>query len=92
MPLERLWPHNGLPDSIVVTVDNNIHQFAVTVIDTELIRDSLMAGGAEGRAEACNRESWVVNLTEVGRWFDLPRQSRGSLRPRWQLLAGLQDG
>ena len=32
VPLERLWPRNDLPDSIVVQmvpVDNNIHQFAV---------------------------------------------------------------
>ena len=38
MPLERLWPHNGLPDSIVVRtvpVDNNIHQFAATKVEFE---------------------------------------------------------
>ena len=40
MPLERLWPRNGLPDSIVVQtvpVDSNIQQFAV--LNTTLIRD-----------------------------------------------------
>ena len=48
MPIERLWPRNGLPDSIVVQtvpVDSNIHQFAI--LNTALIRDCLMAGGAE---------------------------------------------
>ena len=57
VPLERLWPSNGLPYSIVVQtvpVDNNIHQFAV--LNTALIRDSLVASGAERLAEACNLE------------------------------------
>ena len=66
--LERLWPSNGLPDLIVVQtvpVDNNIHQFAV--LNTALIRDCLMAGGAERLAEACNRKPWLVTLAEAGR-------------------------
>ena len=39
MPLERLRPRNGLPDSIVVQtvpVDSNMHQFAVLNRDTAL--------------------------------------------------------
>ena len=60
MPLERLWPRKGLPDSVVgqtFPVGNNIHQFAV--LNTALIRDCLMAGGAERLDEACNREPWL---------------------------------
>ena len=67
MPLERLWPRNGLSDSILVQTDpvgSNIHQFAV--LNTALIRDCLVAGGAERLAEACNREPWLVTLAEVG--------------------------
>ena len=70
MPLERLWPLNGLSDSILVQtvpVDNNIHQFAV--LNTALIRDCLMAGRAERLAEACNWDPWLVTLVEVGRWL-----------------------
>ena len=53
-----------------------------------------MAGGAERLADACNREPWLVTLAEVGRWFELSYQSleRGFWRPKWQLLAGSQDG
>ena len=50
--LDKLWPSNGMPDSIVVQtvpVYNHIHQLAV--LNTALIRDSLMAGGAERLAE-----------------------------------------
>ena len=97
MPIERLWPRNGLPDSIVVQtvpVDSNIHQFAI--LNTALIRDCLMAGGAERLAEACNREPWLVPVTlaEVGRWLDLSHQSLacGFWQLKWQLLAGSQDG
>ena len=67
--LERLRPGNALPYSIVVQtvpVDNSIHQFAA--LNTALIRDSLMAGGADRLAEACNREQWLVNQMEVGNW------------------------
>ena len=95
VPLERLWPCNCLSDSILVQtvpVDSNIHQFAV--LNTALIRDCLVAGGAERLAEACNREPWLVTLAEVGWWFDLSHKSlaRGFWRPKWQLLAGSQDG
>ena len=91
--LDRLWPYNELPDSIVVEtvpVDNNIHQFAV--LNTALIRDNLMSCGAEKIAEACNRDPWLVNQTEADRWLDLSHQSRGSWRPKWQLLAETQEG
>ena len=95
MPLERLWPRNGLPDSIVVhtvPVDSNIYNFAV--LNTTLIRDCLMTGGAERLAEACNREPWLVTLGEVGRWLDLSHQSLacGFWRLKRQLLAGSQNG
>ena len=85
MPLERLRPRNGLPDSIVVQtvpVDSNIHQF--TVLNPALIGDCLIAGGAERLAEACNREPWLVTRAEVGRWFELWRKSlaRGFWRPK----------
>ena len=92
---ERLWPRNGLPDSIVVQavpVDSSIHHFPV--LNTTLIRDCLMAGGAERLAEACNWEPWLVTLAEAGRWLDLSykSQARGFWRPKWQLLAGSLDG
>ena len=58
VPLERLWPRNDLPDSIVVQmvpVDNNIHQFAV--INSALIRDSFMAGQVE-------QKGWLKHAIE----------------------------
>ena len=66
------WLGNDLPNSIVcqiVPIVNRdyIHQFSV--LNTALIRDSLMAGRAERLAEACTREPWLVNM-EVGKWFD----------------------
>ena len=97
MPLETLWPCNGLPDSIVVQtvpVDSNIHHWQFAVLNTAHIRDCL-TGRAERLAEAsCNQERWLVTLAKVGRWFDLSHQSlaREFWRPRWQLLAGSQDG
>ena len=89
VPLERLWPSNNLPDSIVVqnvSVNNNIHQFAV--LDTALIRDSLMAGGAERLAEASNQERAVACESNGG--WQMVRFITPSWRPRWQLLAGSQ--
>ena len=63
VPLERLWlvwPSNGLPYSTAVQtvlVDNHSHQFAVlNSVNTALIREILMAGGAERIAEAYNRK------------------------------------
>ena len=80
---------NGLSDSILVQtvpVDSNIHQFAV--LNTALIRDCLMAsGGMQSGTMACDSsECWQM--------FDLSHKSLacGFWRPKWQLLAGSQDG
>ena len=91
VPLDRFWQRNELPDSIVVQmlpVDKNNHQFAVVNMALQVILDNLMACGAEKIAEACNRKQWLVKRTEADRWFCLSLQSRGSWRPKWQLLAG----
>ena len=82
VPLERLWPSNGLPDSIAVQnfpVDNSIHHYS-----QHGTYQSLITGGAERLAEACNREQWLVNQMEIYKWFDLSHQSFGSWRPRLQ--------
>ena len=52
-----------------VLVECLVHQFAV--LSTALIRESLIASGAERLAEACNREPLLVNQMEVGKWIDL---------------------